>query len=45
MTGEFKSATKQEISQKIQDLGGIEKSGVSTKLNYLIVGGVGSVAW
>lgn len=45
LTGEFKSATKQEISQKIQDLGGIEKSGVSTKLNYLIVGGVGSDAW
>ena len=45
MTGEFKSATKQEISQKIQNLGGIEKTGVSTKLNYLIVGGVGSDAW
>ena len=45
LTGEFKSATKQEISQKIQNLGGIEKTGVSTKLNYLIVGGVGSDAW
>ena len=45
LTGEFKSATKQEISQIIQDLGGIEKSGVSAKLNYLIVGGVGSDAW
>ena len=45
LTGEFESATKQEISNKIQELGGIEKSGVSAKLNYLIVGGVGSDAW
>ena len=45
LTGEFKSATKQEISQRIQNLGGIEKAGVSSKLNYLIVGGVGSDAW
>ena len=45
LTGEFKNATKQEISKKLQDLGGIEKTGVSSKLNYLIVGGVGSEAW
>lgn len=45
LTGEFKSATKQEISQRIQELGGIEKTGVSLKLNYLIIGGVGSDSW
>ena len=45
LTGEFKNATKQEISKKLKDLGGIEKTGVSSKLNYLIVGGVGSESW
>lgn len=45
LTGEFKCATKQEISKKLQELGGTEKKGVSSKLNYLIVGGVGSDAW
>lgn len=45
LTGEFKSATKQEISNKLQELGGTEKTGVSSKLDYLIVGGVGSEAW
>ena len=45
LTGEFKCATKQEISKKLQELGGIEKSVVSAKINYLIVGGVGSDAW
>lgn len=45
LTGEFKLATKQEMSKKLQELGGIEKTGVSSKLDYLIVGGVGSDAW
>ena len=45
LTGEFKTATKQEISKRLQDLGAIEKTGVSSKLNYLIIGGVGSDAW
>lgn len=45
LTGEFKSASKQEISKKLQNLGAIEKTGVSSKLNYLIVGEVGSDAW
>lgn len=45
LTGEFKCATKQEISKKLQKLGGTEKKGVSSKLDYLIVGGVGSDAW
>ena len=45
LTGEFKNATKQEISKRLQNLGAIEKAGVSSKLNYLIIGGVGSDAW
>lgn len=45
LTGEFKTATKQEISKRLQDLGAIEKTGVSSKLNYLIIGSVGSEAW
>lgn len=45
LTGEFKCATKQEISKKLQELGAIEKIGVSSKLDYLIVGSVGSDAW
>lgn len=45
LTGEFKTASKSEISRKIQALGGIEKTGVSTKLDYLVIGGVGSEAW
>lgn len=45
LTGEFKCATKQEISKKLQELGGIEKTGVSSRLDYLIVGGIGSDAW
>ena len=45
LTGGFKYSTKQEISKKLQELGAIEKSGVSSKLNYLIIGGVGSDAW
>lgn len=45
LTGEFKTATKQEISKRLQNLGAIEKNGVSSKLNYLIIGSVGSEAW
>lgn len=45
LTGEFKTANKQEISKRLQDLGAIEKTGVSSKLNYLIIGSVGSEAW
>lgn len=45
LTGEFKTATKQEISKRLKDLGAIEKTGVSSKLNYLIIGGIGSDAW
>lgn len=45
LTGDFKNGTKSEIKQKLENLGAIEKSGVSTKLDYLFVGGLGSDAW
>ena len=45
LTGEFKTATKQEISKRLRDLGAIEKNGVSSKLNYLIIGSVVCDAW
>ena len=45
LTGEFTSVTKAEISKKLQEKGAIEKSGVSSKLDYLFVGGMGSDAW
>ena len=45
LTGDFKNGTKSEIKQKLENLGAIEKSGVSTKLDYLFVGGLESDAW
>jgi DNA polymerase-3 subunit epsilon len=45
LTGEFKTGTKDEIKSKIAAKGGIEKSGVSSKLDYLFVGEMGSDAW
>ena len=45
LTGDFKNGAKSEIKQKLENLGAIEKSGVSTKLDYLFVGGLGSDAW
>ena len=45
LTGEFVSATKAEMAKKLQEKGAIEKSGVSSKLDYLFVGGMGSDTW
>ena len=45
LTGDFKNGTKSEIKQKLENLGAIEKSGVSTKLDYLFVGGLESDTW
>lgn len=45
LSGEFTSASKSQVSQKLQEKGGIEKSGVSAKVDYLFVGGEGSDAW
>lgn len=45
LSGEFKKGSKNEIKEVLKNLGGIEKSGVSAKLDYLFVGGIGSEAW
>lgn len=45
LTGDFKTGTKSEIEKKISGKGGIKKSSVSSKLDYLFVGGLGSEAW
>ncbi|MDO5556891.1 MAG: exonuclease domain-containing protein [Clostridia bacterium] len=45
LTGKFETESKQQFSKRLQELGGIEKTGVSSKLDYLIVGSVGSEAW
>ena len=45
LTGEFKNGSKSEIKSKLEKLGGIEKKGISSKLDYLFVGELGSEAW
>lgn len=45
LSGEFKCGSKADVKGKLVALGGIEKSGVSAKLDYLFVGGMGSDAW
>lgn len=45
LTGEFKFGTKDDIRKKINPMGCIEKSDVSSKLDYLFVGSMGSENW
>lgn len=45
LTGEFSCGERSIVKNKLVELGGIEKSGVSSKLDYLFVGGQGSDAW
>lgn len=45
LTGEFISTPKAEFSRILKERGAIEKSVVSSKLDYLFVGGMGSNAW
>ncbi len=45
LTGDFKYGTKEEVTIRLEQLGGTAKTGVSSKLNYLIVGGLGSDKW
>ncbi len=45
LTGTFNSGTKEDIEQKIVNKGGICGKGVTSKTDYLIVGGAGSDAW
>lgn len=45
LTGTFNSGSKESIEDKITNKGGICGKGVTSKTNYLIVGGTGSDAW
>lgn len=45
LTGTFNSGSKDSIEEKINQKGGICGKGVTSKTNYLIVGGAGSDAW
>lgn len=45
LTGTFNSGSKDSIEEKIIEKGGICGKGVTSKTNYLIVGGSGSDAW
>lgn len=44
-TGESEKTTRKEISNIISSLGGIFKSNVTTKTNYLIIGNAGNKCW
>lgn len=45
LSGDFERGTKSEIEEKLVAHGAIRKSGVSSKVDYLFVGGLGSEAW
>ena len=45
LSGEFSCGNKAEMKTKIERLGAISKNGVSSKVDYLFVGGLGSEAW
>ena len=45
LTGDFTGFSRTEVTQKLLALGAIERKGVSSKLDYLFVGGEGSQAW
>lgn len=45
LSGDFTSGSKKEVEAKITEKGGICKSGVTKKTDYLIVGGAGSDNW
>lgn len=45
LTGTFMSGSKSDITNRIQNKGGIISASVTKKTDYLIVGGVGSDSW
>lgn len=45
LTGEFVFAPKQKCAEAIAARGGVVKSSVSKRLNYLVIGGLGSDEW
>ena len=44
-TGDFAFGSKKDCEENTKSLGGIVKNGVSKKVDYLIVGSIGSEAW
>lgn len=45
LTGDFVYAPRKVCESSIESLGGTAKSGISKKVNYLVVGGLGSKEW
>jgi len=45
LTGNFYIGPRKQIVETLEAMGGIFKKGISAKLDYLIVGEVGSAAW
>ena len=45
LSGDFTCGSKKEVEEKIMEKGGICKSGVTKKTDYLVVGGAGSENW
>lgn len=45
LTGDFKIGSKSEVEKMITEAGGVVKSGVSKKTDFVIVGSFGSDAW
>lgn len=45
LTGDFNHGDRKDVEQLLISKGGIRKTGVSSKLDYLIVGDKGSQAW
>lgn len=45
ITGESYRATRSEIAERVKALGGIVRSGVTSKTDYLIVGNAGNPCW
>lgn len=44
-TGESYHGTRKELAAAIESLGGVFKTGVSTKTDYLVVGNAGNACW
>lgn len=45
LTGEFDAGSREEIKSRFEHVGAIIAKSVSSKTDYLIVGGMGSTAW
>lgn len=45
LTGDFVYGPRSLCAQRIEALGGLVQDGITKKLNYLVVGGLGSAEW